>query len=81
MNRGDVVVLSVLLFGFAALATVHVTITVGLLRRRPRWHALVAFVFVPLAPYYAAREHMRARAFAWVAALAIYGTALALATH
>ncbi|MGA7120018.1 MAG: hypothetical protein WBY94_07975 [Polyangiaceae bacterium] len=81
MNKGDVVLLSVLLLAFAALVTVHVTITVGLLRRRPRWHALLAFAFAPLAPYYAAREHMRTRAFAWVAALAIYAAALVLAAH
>ncbi len=79
MSTRDIVVLSALLVGFAALVTVHVTIAVGLLRRQPRWHALLGFVVAPLAPYYAAREHMRVRAFAWVGALVVYATAMVLA--
>ncbi len=79
MSTRDVVVLSILLVAFAALVTTHVTIAAGLLRRRPRWHALLAFVVAPLAPYYAAREQMRARTFAWIGALVVYVTALVLA--
>jgi hypothetical protein len=79
MSTRDIVVLSVLLVAFAALVTAHVTIAAGLLQRRPRWHALLAFVVAPLAPYYAARAHMRVRAFAWIGALVAYATATVLA--
>jgi hypothetical protein len=79
MSTRDAVVLSVLLVAFASLVTAHVTIAVGLVRRRPRWRALLAFVVAPLAPYYAAREHMRVRACVWVGALVVYATAMVLA--
>jgi hypothetical protein len=79
MNTRDVALLSVLLVAFAALVTAHVTIAAGLLRRPRRWHALVAFVVAPLAPYYALRAHMRFRAFAWLGALVVYAGAAVLA--
>jgi hypothetical protein len=79
MSTRDIVVLSVLLVAFAALVTAHVTIAAGLVRRRPRARALLAFIVVPLAPYYAARAHMGVRAFAWVGALVVYVTAVVLA--
>jgi hypothetical protein len=79
MSTRDIVVLSVLLVAFAALVTAHVTIAAGLMRRRPRWHAPLAFVVAPLAPYYAVREHMRLRAFAWIGAFVVYATAVVLA--
>jgi hypothetical protein len=79
VSTRDVVVLSVLLVAFAALATAHVTIAAGLVRRRPRWHAPLAFVVAPLAPYYAIGAHMRVRAFAWIGAFVVYATAMVLA--
>ncbi len=79
MNTRDIAVLSSLLVAFAVLVTAHVTIAVGLVRRKPRWHALLAFVIAPLAPYFAVRERMRVRAFTWVGALVVYAAAMVLA--
>ena len=79
MSTRDIVVLATLLAAFAVLVTAHVTIAAGLVRRRPRWHALLAFVVAPLAPYFALRERMRVRAIAWLGALVVYATAMVLA--
>ena len=68
----DIVLVAALVLAFALLVTVHVTIAVGLVRRHPRWHGLVAFVVAPLAPYWAWREHMRVRSAMWMLALVAY---------
>jgi hypothetical protein len=68
----DILLVGGLVLAFALLVTVHVTIAFGLLRRRPRWHGLVAFVVAPLAPYFAWRERMRVRATIWAVALIAY---------
>jgi hypothetical protein len=77
----DIVVVATLLVAFAFAITVHVTIGVGLLRRQPRWRALVAFVVPPFAPYWAWREHMRVRAQLWIGGVLVYLVALLLATR
>jgi hypothetical protein len=48
----------------------------GLARHPPRWRALVAFAVLPLAPYWALRERMRARACIWVFSVTLYAVAL-----
>ena len=68
----DIVLVGALVLAFAILFTLHVTIAFGLLRRRPRWHAPVAFIVAPLAPYWAWRERMRVRAAMWTLALVAY---------
>ncbi len=70
------VVFLVLVVAFAALLTAHVTLAVGLVRRTPRWRALVALFVAPLAPWWGWRAHMRVRGAVWVAAAAVYGVAL-----
>jgi hypothetical protein len=70
----------VLVTAFAALVTTHVTLAVGLARRAPRWHALVALVVAPLAPWWGWRAHMRVRGALWVAAAAVYAAALTAAS-
>jgi hypothetical protein len=75
------VVFLVLVAAFAALLTAHVTLSVGLLRRAPRWHALVAFFVAPLAPWWGWQAHMRFRGAVWVAAATIYAAALTFSLH
>lgn len=81
MRGHDVVVLSLVVAAFAVLVTAHLTILVGLGRRRPRWRAAVACVVLPLAPYWAVRARMRVRGAAWIGALAVYVVARVLAAR
>ncbi|HEY3818652.1 MAG TPA: hypothetical protein VGL81_15875 [Polyangiaceae bacterium] len=71
----------VLVAAFAALLTVHVTLAYGLIRRGPRWHAPVALVVAPLAPWWGWQAHMRVRGALWIAAAAVYAVALAVSLH
>lgn len=75
----DLVTLIALLVAFALLVTAHVAITYGLVSRAPRWRAPIAFVVIPLAPYWAWRERMRVRAGIWAGALVVYAVATAMA--
>jgi hypothetical protein len=75
----DIVVLAALIGAFATLVTAHVTLALGLARRRPRWRAPVAFVVPPLAPYWGWAGGMRVRATIWFVAVVVYAIALALA--
>jgi len=50
----------------------HVTLVIGLLRREPWWHGLVAFVVPPLAPYWGYEAKLRGRVTLWVLTLALY---------
>lgn len=65
-------VVGALILAFAAMLTVHVTITYGLAFRPPRWRALVGFFMAPLGLYWAWREGMKVRAVIMVAALVLY---------
>jgi hypothetical protein len=78
MQTRDVVIFGALVAAFAVLATAHVTIAVGLLRRRRRWRSLVALVVAPLALYWAIRERMTARSVAWALGAVGYVVARAL---
>jgi hypothetical protein len=66
----------VLLTAFAALVTMHVTLTIGLLRRSPWWRAPVGFIVAPIAPWWGWREKMRVRSSVWGVAGVIYIAAL-----
>lgn len=68
----DLIVVGTLVLSFALFITAHVTIAYGLLSRKPRWRAPVAFLVAPAAVYWAWREHMRVRAGLWAAALVLY---------
>jgi hypothetical protein len=50
----------------------HVTLVIGLLRRRPWWHGLVALLVPPLAPYWGYEAHLRKRVTLWLVTLALY---------
>ena len=76
----DIVIVGALVLAFAVLFTVHVTITLSLARRTPRWRALVALVIAPVAPIWAWREHMHVRATIWVVALVAYATTRIIAS-
>jgi hypothetical protein len=47
------------------LFTVHVVIVAGLIKRRPRWPALIALLAPPAAPILAHRAGLRLRAYVW----------------
>lgn len=68
----DVILVSAVVLAFALLVTAHLAIVVGLVAKTPRWRALVALVFAPLAPYWAWREHMRVRAGIWAVGVVVY---------
>lgn len=71
----DIIAFSLVVLAFAVAATAHVAIALGLSRRRPRWHGLVALFVIPLAPYWAFRENMRIRAAVWMVAAVGYAVA------
>jgi hypothetical protein len=75
----DLFVTLTIVLSFAALLTAHVALVAGLVARKPWWRAPLAFVVVPLAPYWGFRERMRARAAIWATALAIYAITLVVA--
>ena len=75
----DMIVVVALIVAFALLVTAHVAIAFGLARRAPRWRAPVAFLVVPLAPYWAWRGQMKVRAWIWAGALVLYAMATVLA--
>jgi hypothetical protein len=75
----DLVVFAALVGAFATLVTAHVTLALGLARRRPRWRAPVALLVPPLAPWWGWAGGMRARTIAWLAALLVYTVALVAA--
>ena len=63
---------------FAVAVTAHVAIATGLALRHPRSRGFVALVVPPLAPYWAFKSGMRARATAWLVAVVAYGLARVL---
>jgi hypothetical protein len=68
--------LAVALFAFAAA---HISLVVGLARRRPWWRAILALAAPPLAPWWGWGAGMRARPIGWATALAIYAIGVAVA--
>jgi len=76
----DAASVAFVVLSFGLLAAAHLTIAVGLLSRAPRWRAAAALVLPPLAPYWAAREHMWIRAAAWGLGLVVYVVARLAAT-
>jgi hypothetical protein len=50
----------------------HVTLVIGLLKREPWWHGLVALLVPPLAPYWGYEARLRKRVTLWLVTLAVY---------
>jgi hypothetical protein len=80
MTRDEWVMAAVVI-AFAALATAHVTLVVGLASRPPRWRAGVAAIVAPLAPFWGLRAGMRVRSGIWMASAAVYAAAIWLAAR
>lgn len=76
----DVVVVGLMIVAFAWVVTTHVAIAYGLLRRRPRWRALVALTLVLPGVYWAWREQMRTRVWLWAGGVVVYLVLLAFAS-
>jgi hypothetical protein len=68
----DAIHAGVLLLAFATLVTMHVTLTIGLLGRPPRWRAPVGLLIAPLAPWWGWQEKMRLRSALWVGSALVY---------
>jgi hypothetical protein len=68
----DLFLMVSIVLSFATLLTAHVALTAGLVARPPRVRSVVAFILLPLAPYWGFRENMRGRAITWLASLSAY---------
>ena len=69
-----------LVASLAALVAAHVALVIGLAQLKPRvwWRPLLAILLPPLAPYWGTRYGMRLRAYAWIAAIALYALGVAI---
>lgn len=63
---------------FAGFVTAHVSIVWGLLFVQPRWHAVVALVVCPIAPFWGIQSGMHVRSAVWLVALTGYVVAQVL---
>ena len=68
----DAFIVIVIVASFALLVTAHAALAAGLLARKPRLRAVLAFFVPPLAPYFGMREKMWARSVLWLVALTAY---------
>ena len=77
----DVVLVILLVAGFAAFVTLHVALS-GLLffAHKPRWRGLVALVIPPLAPLWGYRAGQKRTAIAWLTLLTLYVAARVVAS-
>jgi hypothetical protein len=64
----------------AAWFTDHVALVVGIGRRGPWWRGLLAFVVVPLAPFFGWLARLRVRSVLWVALVVAYAALRARAS-
>lgn len=74
----DVVVLSMLVLGFATHITAQVALVFALFARKPRWRGLAAFLVPPLAPIWGWRIGRKRTAALWGFALIVYAVGLAI---
>lgn len=70
--RLDLALLGLLSVAVGLHLVAHVTLVIGLLRRKPWWRGLVALVVPPLAPFWGYEAELRGRVTLWVVSLAIY---------
>ena len=68
----DFVLLALISVAVGLHLVAHVTLVIGLLRRDPWWHGLVALLVPPLAPYWGYEAKLRGRVTLWVTTLAVY---------
>jgi hypothetical protein len=72
MSLRDLVIVILAVVSCALLITAQISIVAALAVRPPRWRALAAFVFPPLAPFWALREKLRGRAATWLVSALVY---------
>lgn len=68
----DIALLALISCAVGLHLVAHVTLVIGLLRRKPWWRGLVGLVVPPLAAYWGYEAKLRARVTLWVATLAVY---------
>lgn len=68
----DLALLGLLSVAVGLHVVAHVTLVIGLLRRTPWWHGLVALVVPPLAPYWGYEARLKGRVTLWLVSLAVY---------
>jgi hypothetical protein len=68
----DLALLALICVAVGLHLVAHVTLVIGLLRRKPWWRGLVALVVPPLAPFWGYEAELRGRVTLWVATLAVY---------
>jgi hypothetical protein len=68
----DLALLALICVAVGLHLVAHVTLVIGLLRRKPWWRGLVALVIPPLAPFWGYEAELRGRVTLWVATLAVY---------
>lgn len=68
----DLVLLGLICVAVGLHLVAHVTLVIGLLRRKPWWRGLVALVVPPLAPFWGYEAELRGRVTLWVVTLAVY---------
>lgn len=64
--RADLILTLALSVALAAWVTDHVALSVGLMRRPPRWRGLVALLVAPLAPVFGFGARLRVRSVLWI---------------
>ena len=75
----DLVVLGMLVLGFATNVTSHVALLVVLgVLERPRWRGAVALLLPPMAPVWGWRAGRKKTAALWVAGAFVYGLGLGI---
>ncbi len=76
----DAILMAALAIGLATLVTTHVAIAGRiLLRQRPWWRGLVAFVVPPLGLFWAIRAGWRVTAGLWIGSILVYVIAVVTA--
>jgi hypothetical protein len=71
-GRLDFVLLGLVSVAVGLHLAAHVTLVIGLMRRGPWWHGLLALLVPPLAPYWGYEARLRKRVTLWVVSLALY---------
>ena len=68
----DLVLLGLICVAVGLHLVAHVTLVIGLLRRKPWWRGLLALFVPPLAPFWGYEAQLRGRVTLWVVTLAVY---------
>jgi hypothetical protein len=68
----DFALLALLCVAVGLHLVAHVTLVIGLMRRKPWWRGLVALVVPPLAPFWGYEAGLTGRVTLWVVTLVVY---------